>query len=376
MTPRADLDVLVVGAGPAGSFTATLAAKAGLSVLLVDKATFPRDKVCGCTLNGRVVEALAKAGPAFASLPSNSGAIQLHGFRLAHRGDVVAVPLHHHYALSRSTLDHALLEAAMKSGVEFRNATCLGVEPSAERIRVELRDDTGAVRTRSARTVVAADGLSSRLLGAAWIDDASYIGAGGIVATGSREYETGVLYMAVDSIGYVGAVRLEDGRLDLAAAIDRRAVAAHGGLAGAFRAILASAGFPRLEGLDGARLLGTPSLTRSPRTVARDRIFAVGDAAGYVEPFTGEGIGWALESAIALAPHLLAAARGDDSAMESYSRAIAAWTRRRQRGCRAIAWSLRHPPLIEIAMALFSEFPGFARSVVRRFDAAPLEAAS
>ena len=59
-----------------------------------------------------------------------------------------------------------------------------------------------------------------------------------------------------------------------------------------------------------ARFTATPTLTRRRRTIQRGRLFILGDAAGYIEPFTGEGIAWALASAAAIVPHILAHVRG------------------------------------------------------------------
>ncbi len=102
--------------------------------------------------------------------------------------------------------------------------------------------------------------------------------------------------MAVGKDGYVGLVRLRDGSLHLAAALRPGPCARPAGRASAASVLLAAAGFPAIDGLASARWQGTPDSTRRTRPLADARVFVLGDAAGYVEPFTGEGIAWALAS--------------------------------------------------------------------------------
>ena len=108
--------------------------------------------------------------------------------------------------------------------------------------------------------------------------------------------------MACGAGGYTGLVRLEDGRLDVAAAFDAAWVRAAGGPGRAAARLLREAGWPAPDRLEALPWRGTPALTRRPRRVAAERLFVVGDAAGYVEPFTGEGMAWALASGAAVAP--------------------------------------------------------------------------
>src|SRR5262249_8439258 len=98
----------------------------------------------------------------------------------------------------------------------------------------------------------------------------------------------------------------------------------------------------------------------------RERLFALGDAAGFAEPFTGEGIGWALQSAAALAPIAAHAARGWDPALQ------ARWEQRwrrdvlsRQRSCRVIARLLPSPRILAAVP------PGLCLPLLRRRDARP-----
>lgn len=110
------------------------------------------------------------------------------------------------------------------------------------------------------------------------------------------------LLMVVGRGGYVGGVRVEDGQYDLAAALDVDFLKASGTIANAVCDILCQSGITEIAELADADWKGTPLLTRRPNEIAGERWFAVGDAAGYVEPFTGEGIAWAMNGALELAP--------------------------------------------------------------------------
>src|SRR5690242_7945107 len=77
-------EVAVVGAGPAGALAARELARIGCKVLLIDKASFPRTKVCGCCLNGLALKTLGSVG--LGELPLQAGAIKLKELRLAATG--------------------------------------------------------------------------------------------------------------------------------------------------------------------------------------------------------------------------------------------------------------------------------------------------
>src|SRR5439155_14732807 len=110
---------------------------------------------------------------------------------------------------------------------------------------------------------------------------------------------------------------------------------------------------------------GTPALTRRAKALAGERWFAVGDAAGYVEPFTGEGMAWAVMSAAALAP---IAARAVREWSFSHAREWEGAHRRvigkRQRVCRVVSRVLRSPTLTAVAVRVLSVFPVLSRPVV------------
>jgi flavin-dependent dehydrogenase len=351
-------DVVVVGAGVAGPLAAHGLARRGAAVLLVDKATFPRWKVCGSCLNPRALAALAAAG--LGGLPADCGAVPLPALRVGFRGRSAGLPLAGWVALSRERFDAALIDAAVRAGAAFLPGTTarLGpVEGDARLVRLRQGDREA---TASARLVLAADGLGGQTLAGAAVAAGSRVGAGVVAADGPEFYGPGTVFMAGSAAGYVGLVRLEDGRLNIAAAFDAAALKSAHAPGVAAERVLAEAGWPVPAGLAGLPWRGTPALTRAGRP-AGERVLAVGDAAGYVEPFTGEGMAWALASALAVVPLALRAARGWRPELgevwASRHRAAA----RGQRLCRAVAWLTRHPGLGWAALAALRRLPWAAR---------------
>ena len=110
---------------------------------------------------------------------------------------------------------------------------------------------------------------------------------------------------------------------------------------------------------------GTPPLTRRLSSLGEERLFLVGDAAGYVEPFTGEGMGWALWGALALAPLVYdGVRRWDDALVHQWAQVHRRRIRRGQRVCRMVAWGLRRPWMARTAVRVLGAAPALARPLV------------
>jgi flavin-dependent dehydrogenase len=313
--------------------------------LLVDKAHFPRSKVCGCCLNGAAIRALERLG----LLGVLEGAISLERLRLASGPHSASLVLPRGAALSREVLDARLLDEAVRWGVEFRPGTVVN------------RDSELLAQ---ARVTIVATGLTG---GWAAPERGSRLGAGIVMpAAGAPTFfRSSVIYMAAGRGGYVGLVRIEDERLDVAAAFDASFVKAAGGLGPAADETLRGVGWPIPAGLAEAPWRGTPALTRRPVRLAERGVFVVGDAAGYVEPFTGEGMAWAVMSAAALAPIAARAIdRWEDSVARDWESAHERLIGRRQRGCRMIARALRSPRLTALGVRLLGLAPALVRPVI------------
>jgi flavin-dependent dehydrogenase len=379
-------DALVIGAGPAGATAAKGIADHGLSVLLVDSKPFPRSKVCGGCLNQHSLSVLRAAGmlgsiEALAPLP-------LHQFRLASRGRSLPLSLPGGVAVSRAAMDAALVEAAIRSGSHFLPETVaevgeLGSVPSSLNShpssplaagRTVALDSHGSRVSAVARVVVVAAGLGSRCL--ARVDGfrseesaSSRIGVEAMLGDFPAEYEPGVIFMAVGRSGYVGLTRVEDGRLNVAAAVDRDAIRRTGRPAAVCEEILNEAGFPVSPGMRQADWHGTIGLTRRSTRRAGERLFLVGDAAGYVEPFTGEGMAWALSSGLGVIPFVCEGVVGwRDELARDWEHRFRRLVDSRQWLCRALALGLRRTYLVRSIIPILSHCPWLARPVIRRLN--------
>jgi flavin-dependent dehydrogenase len=368
---RQPWEVVVVGAGPAGTLAARELARRGRAVLLVDRADFPRWKVCGCCLNARALAALTIAG--LGELAPRLAAVPLREVRVAGRDCRARLALPGGAVLSRTAFDAALVAEAIAAGAAFlpRTHAALGAL-SGEGREVVLTEGSTTAIVRAA-LVLAADGLGGQFLGcaAAHAVFGSRVGAGAVAERAPDEFAAGCVYMACGSGGYVGLTRLEDGRLDVAAAFDVTAVRRAGGPGEAAAAILRETDWSSMPELSRLHWRGTPPLTRQATRPAAERVLALGDAAGYVEPFTGEGIAWALASALAVAPLADRLARHwDPAAGRTWATLHRNAIGGRQATCRVVARVLRHPHLAGVAIRLLGRFPGLAGPVVRRLNAA------
>ena len=279
-----EYDVAVIGAGPAGSSAARAAADAGASVVLLDRAEFPRYKTCGGGLIGPSTGALP-AGPPV-RMPITRASFTLVGGK--HRERVTDEPF---LAMTtRTELDQWLVDQARSAGVEVR-APCLVGEVEEGPERVVLHTDAGPL---SAGRVIAADGTSSRLA-----------------------REIGVRLSRVD-LGL--EVELETG--SLGEEWSERIHLDWGPIPGSYAwvfpkgdlltvGVIAEKGRPqdtkdylkafvRAQGLDGLRVVqdsGHLTRCRAPGSpLGRGRVLLAGDAAGLLEPWTREGISFAVRS--------------------------------------------------------------------------------
>lgn len=365
-------DVLIAGAGPAGALTAVLLARCGARVLLVDKAAHPRWKVCGCCLNGSALAALDRAG--LGDLAARQGAVPLDRFELRAAGAHAVIRLPGGMALSREALDWALIAAAVSAGATFvPQARAVLESPGGECHHAAL--EHGSTRAVvSARIAVAADGLAGGFLKnlpqfEPRVASGARLGAGAVLDDPSDDFCPGAIYMACAASGYVGAVRLEDGRLNLAAAIDRGLVGQGSSLPEAVAAILRSAGAPVPASIAEASWQGTPLLTRHRPLLAAERVFLIGDAAGYVEPFSGEGMAWGMQASLVLAPLVCRGlAAWDDRLAAQWAADYARLVGRRQWICRVLTRLLRGERRTRAAVAVLRRAPWLAAPWIKRIN--------
>lgn len=367
-------DVIVIGAGPAGAMAAREATRGGARVLLVDRTSFPRPKVCGCCVNGAAIGVLNEVG--LGGLLQQHHARELRAVRLASAGRFASIRLSEGVSLSRERFDTALIQAAIDAGAGFLDTTqALIGDTTADSRKVILKQGATEQFT-SAKTIVIAGGLGCRVFVEPDSDErkaspSSRVGAGTVLEIAPAEFISGTIYMACHKHGYVGLVRLEDDRLDIAAALDADAIKRHGGVAVLVDQILVAAGLPVPQALENAPWHGTGRLTQHRDHLVHPRCFFIGDAAGYVEPFTGEGMAWALASGRAVAPIVLEFLRNERQTWAMTAWAITHWELidNRARLCRCVSRLLRFPMIVSIAVRLLKYAPWLAQPVVRSLNA-------
>lgn len=365
-------DVVVIGAGPAGSMAARQLARRGARVLLVERKAFPRAKVCGACLNQRAVSWLEIAG--LGEMLSRLRAIPTRRFRAYCGGRSLEIALPGGVSVSRDALDGALMQAAVDAGAELMTGITATLRESPRHAgdrEIDLRDSAGKLGAIRAKIVLAADGLGRPALRhtgefVSRVSRGAKIGVrAGMVASCDR-FQPGTIYMAVGRSGYAGLVRVEDGSLNLAAALAPRMLRRAGSPQAAVAALFDEAGMGELAMPAGGCWGGTPPLTQRALRPAGKRVLLLGDSAGYIEPFTGEGIAWALESGMAIAP---IAERGlhewsgevEQAWLDLHRRLV----RNRQRWCRAFAAVLQRPRIARMAVQLAAAWPRLCRPVVR-----------
>ena len=366
-------DAIVVGAGPAGTVAALGIVRRGFSVLLVDRSEFPRHKLCGACLNGDAIAGLRELGvsAAFEQLQNEV----LNQFCLRTGGRSLTLELPAGVAVTRSRLDEMLVRSVIKAGVEFIPDLSLELEPtdSDEPLRHLSTTDRNNSDPLRARLVIMATGLpadrhtSDADLAVVPSAD-SRIGAGTTTNQFPAEYTPGTIFMAVGRDGYVGLTRTGGNSLNIAAALDRDAVRKSNPQS-VCENILQEAGFPVTAEMLSGDWRGTIGLTRHRQMPASTRVLVVGDAAGYVEPFTGEGMAWAIRGAQAVVPFAVRAIeKWDDRIIEEWTRTSKQLIGRRQRWCRILARLLRHPFVVRSLVRLVTTMPWLGRVVIRQLN--------
>ena len=384
--------VAIVGGGPAAAACGIAAATRGLDVLIVERSRMPRPKLCGCCLSPRAMAELTALGLHQDGL----GGVPLNRVRLATAGRATTLPMTGGMTLSRERLDPTLLGLAVERGCHLLGETAaLSVTNGVEAARLTCRvggggatsdalnnslagSASGATVELAADAVVLATGLTESVR----IEQAggkhapasaereaaatNRIGVGTTLPPGESDLPPGELVMAVGQHGYCGLVRLEDGRLDVAAAVAPEAIAAEAPAA-AVQAILTSAGLAELP-LGSSKIRGTPLLTHR-HGYAEGRVFRTGDAAAYVEPFTGEGIGWALTSGRLLGEALAASFTGarlnQHVAASYYTRSYEAELGSSLRRCRLVSRAIRSPRRVRWLIGAASLAPWGGGPLVR-----------
>lgn len=316
-------DVVVVGAGPGGAAAAHGLAQAGLDVLLLDRAEFPRDKTCGDGLTHRAVAIAREMG----ALPEVAAAgYRIEDFEVVSPGGRAAVaPLPERDGITalvapRLLLDDILRRRAVAAGADFRGRSLVrDLRPVSEGVEVEIESPEGA-RAEWARAAVVATGAATPLLRRTGL-----LRHRPEFMLAAREYVHGLPppghrlrmgYAGTATLGYGWIFPIADDAVNLGAGIFRRQAGLSAG------AVLETfGGRSRLgRSVRGGTRSGRRSYPlRTDFVVSRTvgpRTLLVGEAAGLVNPLSGEGIDAALESGRLAARHLIAALAAGDLSPE------------------------------------------------------------
>jgi geranylgeranyl reductase family protein len=293
-------DALVVGAGPAGSTAAYRLSRAGASVLLVDRARFPRDKPCGGGLTMRAVKQLPFSVESVVEDRATRFTFGLdfkHHFERRTQEPLVLLT-------QRSRLDEFLVEQAITAGATFRD----GYDADPQKI--------------AAKTVICADGANGHTARALGIpDDRDY----GVALEGN------IPHSAVDPDLYRGRLVLELGVLPGGYGwVFPKGEHVNVGVGGwakeapTLRAQLSR--FCRNYGLDESRLEAVRGyrlpLLKPTTVLARGRVALIGDAAGLVDPLSGDGIYEAFLSGKLVTGAVLELLEGRADGLEPYARDV------------------------------------------------------
>ncbi|MEI8213345.1 MAG: FAD-dependent oxidoreductase [Planctomycetota bacterium] len=382
-------DIIVIGAGVAGASTAILAAQRGWNVLLIESKRFPREKVCGGCLNARATHWLEQLG--ILERVRKAGAVDLERLNVQIGSTGCSWKLPRLLSVRRSTLDSLLVERAMEVGVRFLQETTATIDEETvtdgNSISVDLQlRSVGSTQLGTARahyTVVACgltrSALASRDDWPSVVAPNSRIGVHCLLpvhaipedllhADKLGKDHPSVLHMLVGPNGYVGICRADGDFFDFAAALDPKKVSGKLGIPRCVDELMISCGWNKIPAIYDVPWLSTPHLTRTTTIVARKRLFLVGDSVGYVEPFTGEGMSWALAGAFTLVPILDSAIRtGENNAAEF---AWNAWVSRQrhvsQSVCRWVASQARRPDRARWALRVCDWIPPLRHFLLRK----------
>lgn len=376
-------DVVIVGAGPAGSTTALRLARAGFSVALVDARRFPRFKPCGEFMSPEVLPMLEELG--LRTELESCGVREVRGMVLHGHGQRVSgrfvdvgrahAPFDYGWAVRREVFDEVLLRAAQRAGAQVYEgwrvdellhgpdgevAGVLAHQPGGRPIPLRARWTIGADGTRSA--VATALGvrkesswlrkiaLTTRYDGVPWGDQAEvHFLERGFFACAPIDGGAVSLNLVLDREEYERERLGRDELLETWLA----------------RTPLLGERLARGRRIDPVRGTGSMAMTTSAQVL--DGVALVGDAAGYVDPVTGEGIFFAIKGAQMLASALEPALH--DYRTDAASLAPYLAGRKREIAPRAavstlLQRGLRHPRLVSAAFRLLAGRPRLVDTIV------------
>lgn len=357
-----EVDVAIIGAGPAGSTLATLLAKAGVSCTVMDRDILPRDKVCGEFLSYDALPILEWVGAAAAI--DAAGATRIGRCRIFGTSRTYEFEFPHEArGISRMQLDSLLLETAANEGaVRMDGWTALHVERREERHIVIIEARTGETRQIRAKVIAGAWGRWGRFdkqLGRHFVSNTSHRHFGfkrhyrGITA------DSDAVDLYAFRGGYLGVSAIEQGLTNICGLVHQKRMA---GMRGGWKTFVPSmagesaplrALFDNHEADQDEFLTSEPVVFRAREPVERG-ILMIGDAAGIIDPLTGNGMAMAIQSALLAAGSIREILAGLErtSVERHYARDYSSLFQSRLLWSRGAARILSHPRLLDLSLTL------------------------
>jgi 2-polyprenyl-6-methoxyphenol hydroxylase-like FAD-dependent oxidoreductase len=351
-------EVLIIGAGPAGSVAAILLGRAGWDVRIVEQHRFPRDKVCGECLSALGIQVAARLG--IADSLRNLGAVELTRTILiapdAQEAQIqLPAPM---WGLSRSAMDQCLLDFARQAGASIlQPARCEKLIPGDTPI-AHIRDlQDNSVQPLAISRVLLCDGKGSS-------SQTLDLGIKAHFIDVNAPRDAIVLFGL--SGHYIGIAPIEANRWNVAMSIPAWRISKSRGNFDALFAQLLDENIALKGSFSRAHRAGRWLASPLPRFAVQSEwpagIIPLGNAAAALEPIGGEGIGLAMRSAELAATELIDAHRENRpvDVARLRQRFKNLW-RVRRAGCRAAALAVSHPGLARFAAPIVDQTPALHR---------------
>jgi geranylgeranyl reductase family protein len=307
-------DCIIVGAGPAGGSAAYHLAKQGHSVLILEKANFPREKACG----GGVSPAIAKWFDFdFSPVVQNHVSQVKYTFKMGDPAEVELQGVTPMWMVQRGQFDNFLLEQATAKGAEFKS----GVEVTG----AALQGQTWQVQTNNGafegKYLIAADGANSTVAKFLGLGNTPTVAAASLQVPGTvsdRQKITAFFDFGSLKNGFMWCFPKADG-YSLSAAYVRDAKGKPDELK---KQLTKYAESFNLDASQGEYREHPLNLWQKDRPLHSDRALLVGEAAGMVDPLIGEGIRPAMFTGVKAAESVMAALQGDANALANYTQTV------------------------------------------------------
>lgn len=342
------IDVLIAGCGPAGAATALRLARNGYDVAVVEHRAFPRIKVCGEYLNAGALDELDALGCAERARAGRAvEAVRLHA-----GGRTLELPLPRPgRSVPRAELDAELQRAAVAAGAQLVAGRLIALRVSGGGTVAAVRTSAGETLDIAARMTVGADGSGSAAARFARLSRPS---------ARRRRFAVGGHYGGFPALDPVVEMYVEPDRYLAINPLDAHTanvmcVVSESRLAQSLAATPREVGAARLQ---GGRVAFGP-LDHRVRAVARGGIALVGDAAGFLDPFTGQGVYLALRGARLLADAVAA------SDLRAYAREVGSEMRARRILGRIVHAAVVVPPASRRAARVLERLPSRADALLR-----------